>query len=219
MRNQFEKQLSILHEDLIRMGTLLEKSLEKVIQILKTPDDDTMKDIKELEIEVDELERKVQSQSLRILFTQQPVAGDLRSISTALNLITDMERIADQAYDIGEICMFFKDKERTVPKPDHLVSMVNKCINMVKGSVDAYVTQNLAVARDVIAADDEVDDLFLQVREDIIDLINQNRANGEQATDYLMIAKYLERIADHAVNIAEWVIFNITGEHKNQPLL
>lgn len=218
MRNLFERQLGELNQDLMEMGFLIEKALERIIDILDTQDAAIVQEIKGYEEAVDELERKIQSEALRILYTQQPVARDLRSITAALNLITDMERIADQAYDIAEIAMYFKDKTM-LKKPEHIVEMVKKCILMVKGSVDAFVTQNLDVAQEVINSDDMVDQLFLQVRDDLVEILAQDGSQGEQVIDFIMIAKYLERIADHAVNISEWVIFNITGEHKNQKLL
>lgn len=222
MRIRFEQELQQLNEALIEMGTLNEKSLELIIQLFadKTPKEmDSIKDeVKEYEVRVDDLERQIQTQAMRLLISQQPVARDLRSISTALNIITDMERISDQAYDIAEITMFFKGKA-PMSKPDQIIEMIKCCIDMASSSVDAFVRQDIATAHRVINADDVVDGLFLSIRDLLIDQINKDKSCGEQAIDLMIIAKYLERIADHAVNIAEWVIFNITGLHKDKQLL
>lgn len=222
MRNRFEQELQELNRELIEMGQCNEKSLQKIIELFDYKSGEEMEliknEIREYEMRVDALEHSIQSKAMRLLVSQQPVARDLRLISTAMNIITDMERISDQAYDIAEISVFFQNKE-LIRRPDDIIRMVSCCIGMVNDSVDAFIKQDLALARQVIGADDEVDSLFLQVRDELIDLINQNRESGEQAIDFMIIAKYLERIADHAVNIAEWVIFNCTGEHKNQMLL
>ena len=222
MRKRFEQELQQLNEDLIEMGTLNEKSLELIIQLFdsKTPEEmeGIKEEVREYEVRVDDLERQIQTQAMRLLISQQPVARDLRSISTALNIITDMERISDQAYDIAEIAMFFKGKA-PMGKPDQVIAMIKCCMDMASSSVDAFVKQDLATAHRVIAADDEVDRLFLSIRDLLIDRINEDKSCGEQAIDLMIIAKYLERIADHAVNVAEWVIFNITGLHKDKQLM
>ncbi len=218
MRAKFEKELKILHDDLVEMGFLIEKALVNIIKVLEEYDENALQIIRECEEQVDKLEQKVQSNVLRLLYSQQPVAKDLRSVSAALNLITDMERISDQALDISEIAILFKGK-KMIKKPTHIIEMIQKCMIMVNKSIDAFVMQSEEIANSVIAADDEVDQLFLYIRDELIELINEDKTVGEQAIDLIMISKYLERIADHAVNISEWVIFNITGEHKNYPLL
>lgn len=218
MREKFQQELKNLNDDIIKMGTLIENSLGKIKTMLKNPSEKTADEILSNEKQVDQLEREIQSRCLHMLFSQQPVARDLRCISTALNIITDMERISDQAFDISDIIIQFKGK-KMLKEPVHISEMIEKCISMTKHSIDSFVMQSIEIAQSVIDADDEVDSLFLHVRDEIVDLINDSKANGEQAVDFVMIAKYLERIADHAVNVAEWVIFNITGEHKNNKLI
>ena len=167
---------------------------------------------------VDELESAIERKSLRILLSEQPVARDLRSISTALKMITDMERICDQAADIAEIIVQFEKREYE-DIPAQISQMAQKCVTMVSKSIDAFITSDLDLANAVIASDDEVDALFDSFKERLISLIQQDARKGEEAVDLLMIAKYLERIGDHATNIAEWVVFNITGKHKGARIL
>lgn len=222
MRKRFDEELRRLHESLIEMGTLNEKALELIPQLFENIPAGEMEriktEIKEYETKVDDMERDIQSRSMQLLISQQPVARDLRSISTAINIITDMERITDQAYDIAEIAMYFKGKE-LIREPVHIRGMVQCCISMMRRSVEAFVSQDRELARQVIDSDDEVDNLFLEMRSELIDMIGRDRNCGEQAIDLMIIAKYLERIADHAVNVAEWVIFNITGTHKDNRLI
>lgn len=218
MRSKFDKELKQMNDDLIEMGTLLETALSQIIVVLNDFDDIAMQTISDCEIAVDEYEREIHSKALKLLCFQQPVAKDLRAVSTALNMITDMERIADQAVDISEIAMQFKNKPK-IKNPVHIIAMIEKCIIMVKKSIDAFVNKDIKLANLVISSDDEVDELFIFVRNELIELINFDMSNGEQAIDFIMIAKYLERIADHAVNISEWVIFSVTGEHKNEKLM
>ena len=165
------------------------------------------------DLEVDQKEQEIENLCLKLLLQQQPVARDLRLISAALKMITDMERIGDQAADISEIAIFLSE-EPYVTKLVKIPQMAEETVKMVTGSIDAFVKKDLSMAQAVVDADDIVDDLFLQVKSDLINLIHQNAENGSQALDLLMVAKYLERIGDHAVNIAEWVIFSITGVHK-----
>ncbi len=218
MRNRFDRELFELNGDLVKMGTLVENAIENAILALKDQDEAAFSKVAEYEDETNNLEREIESKALKILLCQQPVAKDLRLISTALKLITDMERISDQAFDISEIALHFRGKV-FIKQPIHIIAMAEKAIEMVNGAVNAFVTQDEKMANDVISSDDEVDELFVTVRDELVHLIQENRDNGEQAIDFMMIAKYLERIADHAVNIAEWVIFNITGKHKNHRII
>lgn len=212
MRNGFDKQLKELNTELIRMGSLIEQAIEMAISALVRQDVNKAEDTISFDDQIDEQEKKIEGLCLKLLLQQQPVAKDLRLISAALKMITDMERIGDQAADISEITTLLA-KEPYVKKLEHLEKMAKETTYMVIKSVEAFVNRDLKMAHDVIAHDDIIDKLFSEVKTELIQLINENAENGEQATDLLMIAKYFERIGDHATNIAEWVIFAITGEH------
>ena len=212
MRNGFDKQLKELNTELIRMGSLIEQAIEMAISALVRQDVNKAEDTINFDDQIDEQEKKIEGLCLKLLLQQQPVAKDLRLISAALKMITDMERIGDQAADISEITTLLA-KEPYVKKLEHLEKMAKETTYMVIKSVEAFVNRDLKMAHDVIAHDDIIDQLFSEVKAELIQLINENAENGEQATDLLMIAKYFERIGDHATNIAEWVIFAITGEH------
>ena len=159
-----------------------------------------------------QMERDIEGRCMKLLLHQQPVARDLRLISAALKMITDMERIGDQAEDIAEIVTFLNG--RTMEGMELIEEMARETIEMVTASVDAFVKKDVALAKKVIDQDDVVDDYFSRVKCGIISLITENHADGEFALDLLMIAKYFERIGDHATNIAEWVIYSVTGTHK-----
>ena len=212
MRSQFDKQLAQLHRELIEMGALCEQVIALSSQALTNRDTALAEKVAPLDHEIDRKERDIENLCLRLLLQQQPVAGDLRQISAALKMITDMERIGDQADDIAEILLCRAG--RTLSAGDTLRDMARATIRMVSESVDAYVKHDTALADQVIAEDDTVDDYFARVKKDLIKRIAQDPDDGEFALDLLMIAKYFERIGDHATNIAEWVIFSVTGEHK-----
>lgn len=214
MRNTLEQGLEQLNNDLIEMGTLIEIAIDRAITALKTQDKELALTVREYQKKVNDMEKIIESTSLKILLSQQPVARDLRLISTALKLITDMQRIADQALNISEITMVVSGKT-FIKNPDFIVTMAAKTVTMVNKAIDSFINRDKDLAEEVISSDDEVDELFVAVRDDLINLINKDKRNGEQAIDFIMIAKYLERIADHAVNISEWVIFYITGEHTD----
>lgn len=218
MRNRFDKAIAELHEDLVKMSGVIESSISKAMHALKESDFELAREVAESDDLADELELSIERKSLRILLSQQPVAKDLRTISTALKMITDMERICDQAADIAEIVLSFQGKQM-IKKPIDIMNMAEKCVIMTTRAIDSFVTSDIALAREVVQFDDEIDGLFNAIRSELVELIAQNPQNGEQAVDFLMIAKYLERIGDHAQNIAEWTIFNITGEHKNERVL
>jgi len=215
MRNKFDNELEKLNLELIKMGSMIESSIEFSSKALINQDITLVKKVNELEIEIDDMEKTIESHCLKLLLQQQPVASDLRIISTALKMITDMERIGDNAEDIAEIARFLV-KEKYIKDLVHIPQMAEATISMVTRSVDAFVNKDLELARDVCAADDIVDNLFQVVKKELIEKIQENTENGEQAIDLLMVAKYFERIGDHAENIAEWVIFSITGEHKQK---
>jgi phosphate transport system protein len=213
MRNRFDSELDKLNLELIKMGGLIENAIEYSAKALINRDLSLAKKVNELEIEIDDMEKTIESHCLKLLLQQQPVASDLRIISTALKMITDMERIGDNAEDIAEIAKYMVN-QKFIKDLVHIPQMSEATISMVKRSVDAFVNKDKELAEKVCASDDIVDNLFKTVKEELIEKIQEDKENGEQAIDLIMIAKYLERIGDHAENIAEWVIFSITGEHK-----
>ena len=214
MRSRFDEQLATLNKELIEMGALCEEAIADAAKALTTADEKTAAKVEPLEAEINQKERDIESLCLKMLLQQQPVARDLRQISAALKMITDLERIGDQASDIAEIITFIDKKAGVDCEP--ICLMAEATIRMVTESVDAFVKRDVEIAKQAIAHDDTVDDYFLKVKRSLINMIAQRPADGEHALDLLMIAKYFERIGDHAVNIAEWVIFSVTGVHKGQ---
>ena len=212
MREKFEMQLEELNTDLISMGALCENAIASAVKALLNGDLELVQTVKNAEQEIDHKERDIEALCMKLLLQQQPVARDLRAISSALKMITDMERIGDQAEDIAEIISFLDG--RPAENDDLMREMAKATIKMVTESVDAYVKHDIMLAEKVVAYDDTVDDYFDQVKRRLITKIAEEPADGEYALDLLMIAKYFERIGDHAVNIAEWVIFSVTGVHK-----
>lgn len=215
MRNRFDQQLFQLNNMLIEMGALIKTAITLATQALENQDISLAKDAIAFDHEVDQMEKDIEALCLKLLLQQQPVAKDLRLISAALKMITDMERIGDQAGDISEITISLAGKPY-IKKLEHIPQMAAGTIKMVTESIDAFVHKDLELARAVIDYDDVVDDLFNMVKFDLIELIRADSKNGEQALDLLMIAKYFERIGDHAVNIAEWVVFSISGKIERQ---
>jgi len=213
MRNKFDEQLLELNNRLIEMGALIEHSISTAVEALLTQNADLAVAVKEDERESDKKERQIEALCFELLLRQQPVASDLRIISAALKMITDMERIADQARDIAEISKYLADNP-FIKQPEDIAKMAVETKKMLKESIDSFVNRDLDLAKAVLDHDDVVDDLFRKIRNDLIALIHEKPESGEQALDLLMIAKYFERIGDHASNIAEWVIFMITGTHK-----
>ena len=215
MRNRFDRELIHLNDELIEMGSLIEKAIEKAISALVNQDAELARETIMMDEEIDDKEREIEHLCLKLLLQQQPVAKDLRVISSALKMITDMARIGDQASDISEITLQLADK-KYIKELETIQNMAKEASVMLVKSIEAFVNKDVVLAGEVIGKDDVVDDLFMKVKNELIELISRNTDNGEQATDFLMIAKYLERIGDHATNIAEWVIFSITGEHKSE---
>ncbi len=210
MRDKFNEQLALLKQELMEMGELCERVIELVASALSQGGGEETAEVAALDREIDEKERNIEAICLRLLLQQQPVAGDLRQVSAALKMVTDMERIGDQAEDIAEIIVYLGGR---VPEESiQIREMATAAIKMVTDSVNAYVKQDVAAAEEVIASDDVVDNYFGSVRKSLIGVIAQNPSDGEYALDLLMIAKYFERIGDHAANIAEWVLFSITGK-------
>ena len=212
MRSRLDEQLGILNKKMIEMGAECEQIISVSAKALLEGDADGARQAKESGHKIDQMEREIESICLKLLLQQQPVAKDLRVISAALKMITDMERIGDQAEDIAEIITFLGG--RSGAECHDIKVMAEATIKMVTGSIDAYVNGDITLAKSVIDYDDVVDDAFDRVKQTLISMISQNTADGEYALDLLMIAKYFERIGDHAVNIAEWVEFSVTGVHK-----
>ena len=214
MRSRFDEQLAQLHRELIEMGALCEEVIALSSQALTEGSGALAEKVAPLDHDIDRKERDIENLCLRLLLHQQPVAGDLRQISAALKMITDMERIGDQADDIAEIILSRGGRE--LDADETLRDMARATIRMVSSSVDAYVKQDVDMAEKVIAADDVVDGYFDKIKGQLIERIAQGEGDGEATLDLLMIAKYYERIGDHATNIAEWVEFSVTGVHKTE---
>ncbi len=214
MRSRFDEQLSSLNSALIEMGALCEEVIDLATKALADGSRHLAKKVAPLDCEIDRMERSIESMCLKLLLHQQPVARDLRMISSALKMITDMERIGDQAEDIAEIIGFL-DRDAGM-RGTSLQHMGEAASGMVAQSVEAYVGKDLDLARSVVSQDDIVDSLFIEVKKELIGEVASNPDEGEYILDLLMIAKYFERIGDHAVNIAQWVVFSVTGEHEEE---
>ena len=211
MRNRFDEQLEQLNVGLIKMGALCEESIACAVKALfdeKTSEMITK--VNDNEEETDHMEHDIEALCMKLLLHQQPVAKDLRCVSSALKMISDMERIGDQSQDIAEIAGFVHSTE--LAGKVHISDMANEAISMVTMSVDSFVRQDVKLAKAAIEADDKVDARFLEVKRELIELVRSDSGDAEYFMDLLMAAKYLERIADHATNIAEWVVYSITGE-------
>ena len=212
MRSRFDEQLAVLNHKMIEMSALCEELIAKASHALLTGDTPLSREILQDGEGIDQSEKEIEGLCVKLLLQQQPVAGDLRQISAALKMVTDIERIGDQAEDIAEIIPFLKD--RKMEHCDLIRGMAQSTIRMVNQSIDAFVKKDAGLAEDVIAQDDTVDEFFLKMKRLLIDMIAENPQQGEFALDLLMIAKYFERIGDHAVNIAQWVIYSVTGERR-----
>lgn len=213
MRNRFDIQLEQLNQDLISMGALCENAIATAVRYFLEGDKALSKMVKKVEKEINQKERDIEASCLKLLLQQQPVAKDLRLVSAALKMITDMERIGDQACEIAHISRhvnYSKNNSNHV----HLAKMADIAVAMVGASIDAFVKKDLDLAKKIQIDDEQVDALFKTIKSDLIKQINEDVGSGEDAIDMLMIAKYLERIGDHSVNISEWVIFSITGLHE-----
>ena len=211
MRITYEHELEELNKCLRDMAMMVEKAIEQTFVAFEDQNYTMAEDVIKGDRNVNDMERAIESRCLSLILRQQPVARDLRTISSALKMISDMERIGDQAGDIAEI-MLTLGAQDTQSKL-HIQEMARATVKMVTDAVESFVKKDLTLARSVMQYDDVVDGLFDKVKEELIRLILENRENGEFCIDLLMIAKYLERIGDHATNIAEWVEFSITGQH------
>lgn len=213
MRSRYDEELKNLHGALIDMGAMIESAISGAITALENRDIQKAKDIIVYDEEIDAQERLIEEMCMKLLLRQQPVARDLRMISTALKLITDMERIGDHAADISELAIMLRDLPQM--NSASLREMAVQTSTMLISSVEAYVEQDEEKARAVIRQDDVVDDLFVTVKSEMIEAIRQNSDFSEAAADLLMAAKYFERIGDHATNIAEWTVYAFTGRHED----
>ena len=212
MRKTFDDQLAQLNKEMISMGALCENVIAMAAKSLLEGDQEMARKVPLTDAEIDQKEREIESMCLKLLLQQQPVARDLRIISSALKMITDMERIGDQSADIAEIVTManISASDDTM----HIGNMARAVSKMVTAAIDAFVSRDIKAAVEVIKYDDVVDDLFNKVKHELITMFGTSPEKGEYALDLLMIAKYFERIGDHAANIAEWVVFSITGRHE-----
>lgn len=208
MRSKFDGQLLELNKEMIEMGNKIIQSIKNAIEALLAGDEDMAKAIMEGDVEIDHLQKKIEGICFNLLIQQQPVAGDLRTVTAAMKMVTDMERIGDHAEDISEITILL-GKNSQIDKFEHVSKMATVTMIMLNHSMEAYIEKDISKANEVIEHDDIVDGLFVEVKRDVIELILNNPGEGEEATDILMIAKYFERIGDHATNIAEWVIYSL----------
>ena len=219
MRNRYDMQLHLLDTQLTHMGELCEAAIAKVTQALKEGNTEQAKIVIKEDEEIDQMEKEIERLCLKLLLQQQPVAKDLRRISAALKMITDMERIGDQTSDIAEIIISAK-YENVAQDIDLIGAMATGVSTMVRDSVVAYVEKDLELARKVMASDDKIDAYFDEIRDKMIAYIKaEHGEQGNRIFDLIMVTKYLERIGDHATNIAEWVEFSITGVHKDSAAL
>lgn len=212
MRDVYNEQLRMLHQNMTEMGAQCETAVSLAVQAVTLGSEELAARVFEVDAGIDKMERDIESLCLKLLLKQQPVASDLRDISSALKMISDLERIGDQASDIADLYRYTSGAEDKTSAD--LREMAQESVKMVNESIDAFVRRDLVMAREVIAYDDVVDRWFERIKTDLIAAISADNTKGEYYLDLLMVAKYLERIGDHATNIAEWVIFSITGRHK-----
>ena len=216
IRAHFDDELSFLNTELIKMGALCERAVSVALDVFFTHNRELAKAAQRLEKEIDAKERDIEDLCMKLILRQQPVAGDLRLISSAIKMISDMERIGDQAQDIADIAVNINDTE--LENRIHIKAMSETALKMVTKSVDSFVQKDMSLAESVIAMDDEVDSGFDKIKNELIAAIDSNGLKSEEYIDILMIAKYIERIGDHAVNIVEWVEYSLTGEHRKEDI-
>ena len=218
MRKLFDEELEKLNVDLTKMGHLVEVAIENMIDAFKHQDKALAKEIITNDRLINDMERTVESRAFNLILRQQPIATDLRNVTTALKIVTDLERIGDQAADIAEIIMNFEG-EHAYKTVEHIPTMAKKAKIMVHESIDSFIKKDLSTARLVKSMDDEIDALFEEVKQEVAEIIKENSERIDYCIDFLMIAKYLERVGDHAVNICEWLEFNQTGSVNDQRLI
>ena len=213
MRNKFDEQLLELNQEMTKMGNMIEESIAKAVEALYKRDNDLAKQIMESDTKIDRAQKKIEDICFNLLIQQQPVARDLRNITAAMKMVTDMERIGDHAADISEMSLYIGEG-RDLPKFEHINQMASETVMMLNWSIEAYVSKDRQKANEVISHDDVVDRGFDQVKRTLIEQLGKPETDGEAALDLLMIAKYFERIGDHAVNIAQRVLFSMTGSRE-----
>lgn len=213
MREYFDVELSNLNNQLIAMGMLVEKAINNSVKIIMDNNEDGLETAREQEELINSAEKKIQNHCIRLLLHQAPVAQDLRYISAALKMITDLERIGDQAIDIAEMSQYIKNKSSVI-NMTHINEMASKSAKMVTMSIDAFVKKDIVLAKTVSEFDDVIDSLFDKVKSETVQIIHSDVQLGSEAIDIMMIAKYLERIGDHAVNVSEWAAFSVTGSSE-----
>ncbi len=213
MRKYFDNELSNLNDQLIEMGSLVEQAINNTITMILNGNVDGLEAAREHEERINNAEKTIQDHCIKLLLHHAPVAHDLRYVSAALKMITDLERIGDQAIDIAEMTEYIKNR-KNVFDMTHIAEMASSASEMVTMAIDAFVQRDLQLARTVSEKDDVIDELFDRVKSETVEIIHRDKELGIEAIDIVMIAKYLERIGDHAVNIAEWVTFSITGSSK-----
>jgi len=218
MRAKFDEQLAQLNDSLIEMGDMVERAIAEANRALIARDADLAKNAIAMDEDINDMEKEIESQCLKIIMQQQPVAGDLRLVSSVLKITTDLERIGDHAADISAITLRLSGQP-VVEMRDYFPQLADATAKMVEDTIEAFVKKDLDLARSVIAYDDTVDALFKKTKKVLVELIRQNADHSDQAIDLVMIAKYFERIGDHAANIAEWVVFSLTGMHKNTQVM
>lgn len=212
IRTVFDDELSLLNTELIKMGALCERAVRSALNVYFLNKNGDAEVADKLEKEIDSKERDIEDLCMKLILRQQPVAGDLRLISSAIKMISDMERIGDQAQDIADIAVNINSEE--ISNHIHIKNMSETALRMVSKSVDAFVKKDVAIAEEVIKTDDIVDEGFDKIKEELIAAVREDNKKSEEYIDILMIAKYIERIGDHAVNIAEWVEYSVTGTHR-----
>ena len=213
IRSKYESELALVFNKMVGMCHAVELAIEKSITALRMRDTELAREVMQEDKNIDNTEREIEQDCLKILLMERPVASDFRDVSAALKMITDLERIADQAADISEISLQF-GQEEFIKEPEHIAQMAKLAIGMVKDGVQSYINRDLETARGLDKRDDRVDELFETIKQDLNELIRRDPANADQAILFMMIAKYLERSGDHAVNIGEWVEYAVTGYHK-----
>ena len=214
MRSKFDEQLHLLNQEMMQMGSMIEDSIQKAINALIDQNVELAKKIMDNDTQIDHEQKKIENLCFNLLMQQQPVAKDLRVISAAMKMVTDMERIGDHAADISEMTILMS-KTKYIPNLEHINRMASETVQMLIRSIEAYVEKDMEKAVDVIASDDVVDDLFDKNKAELIEQIQREPQSAESAADMLMVAKYFERIGDHATNIAEWVCYSITGVRQD----
>ena len=214
MATHFERQLEALHVQIITMGSFCEKAISLSAKAISAAQNEEMaRQVFDTDRDIDAKEREIENLCMSLLLHQHPVARDLREISAALKMVSDMERIGDQAADIADLSLYIAKNATSIPET--ITKMAEDTVTMVTESVDSFVKSDLELCRNVIRNDDLVDDAFNEIKSKLADMIYGGNLDAKTGLDLLMTAKYFERIGDHAVNIAEWVEYAITGVHRN----